>query len=159
MKGLSKILAVAFLLGFISINGVSQNYITGLGVRLGSSSGPSIKYFVNDRNALEGLLSFHSYGIRLTGLYEWQKQIVGIENFDWFVGGGGHFGFENNHYWDNKVYYSSAIVGFDFILGVEYTFKSAPFTLGADWKPSINIIGYNHWWGSGIGITFRYNFH
>ena len=41
------------------------------------------------------------------------------------------------YYGDRK---SSAVVGIDFILGLEYKFQKAPITLGLDIKPAIDFL-------------------
>jgi hypothetical protein len=150
------LIAFALLLSFSATK--AQPYKTGLGVRLGTFSGLTVKHFVSSKNALEGILSFRWGGTAITGLYEWQKQIKGAPGLDWEIGLGGHIGF-----WDSNKYYwardnSSAIVGLDFILGLEYTFKDAPFSIGLDWKPAFNIIGDDHWWSDGAALSIRYNF-
>jgi hypothetical protein len=142
---------------FATTNIFSQNYSTGLGVKLGFYNGFTVKHFVNDLNAIEGLLTFHWHGLHLTGLYQWQHPLEGTENFDWFIGVGGHLGFENRDDRNREVYNSYTVIGADFIIGVEYTFKEAPFTIGIDCKPAVNLVGSNHWWGGGIALTFRYN--
>jgi hypothetical protein len=135
----------------------AQNYKTALGGRLGFFSGFTAKHFLNDQNAVEGIVSFRWTGCLMTGLYEYQKQLNTVENLDWFVGVGGHLGFWNNGYFYNDHYYSGGgSLGGDFIGGLEYTFKTAPLTLGIDLKPAFNIIGENHWWGNGLGISIRY---
>lgn len=157
MKGKIRFYVIVLLSFIATSTTFSQNYATGIGARVGFYNGLTVKHFVNDLNAAEGLLTFHSHGLHITGLYEWQKPVIGVENFDWLIGGGGHIGFENRDYWSRDVYNSYIVIGVDFIIGVEYTFKEAPFTIGIDWKPAINLVGYNHWWGGGIGLTFRYN--
>lgn len=137
-----------------------QNYNTGIGVRLGSFTGITAKHFMSPVNALEGLLSFRWDGFIITGLYEWQKPIPSVEGLDWEIGGGAHIGFwnGNSYYWrpDNGGT-TSAVFGLDFILGMEYTFRQAPFTVGLDWKPAFNLIGDYHWWGDGVALSVRFN--
>ena len=160
MKIKSFLAALAFTL-LLSIPVSAQRYHTGLGVRLGSFSGITAKHFISNQNALEGLLSFRWDGLVITGLYEWQNPVKNVEGLDWVIGGGAHIGFWNSdaYYWTKTGGGSYTIVGLDFILGLEYTFTQAPFTLGLDWKPAINVVGDNHWWGDGAALSIRYNFN
>ena len=151
-------ICISVVLIFVSTNGFSQQYKTGLGVRLGNFTGFTIKHFTNNLNPIEGLLSFRWNGFIVTGLYEYQKPINSIQNLDWFVGIGGHVGFWNNdnyYYHDNNNSYT--VFGVDFIGGLEYTFKEVPFTVGLDWKPAFNIVCDNHFWGDGFALSIRYN--
>ncbi len=156
---------IIMLMVFISFTETfAQNYKTGLGLRLGSFNGVTVKHFLNSENAIEGLLSTRWDGFVITGLYEYQNSL-GIDEaptFDWFIGGGAHIGF-----WDVDKYPDkydpdfndgTPIIGLDFIIGLEYTFLEAPFSLSLDWKPGFNIFGYSHWWGDGAAFSARYTF-
>lgn len=153
-----------FIALFISMAVVShaQNYATGVGVRLGAFNGITLKHFVSGSNALEGIASFRWGGFSFTGLYEWQKPIKGTSNLDYFLGLGGHIGVWNNerYYWhdNDRVDGSFAIIGLDFIAGLEYTFSEVPFNIGLDWKPAFNLYGDTHWWGDGAALSIRYTF-
>jgi len=146
------------LLSSVPLSGFSQRYKTGIGARLGGFSGFTVKHFVNNQNAIEGLLTFRWGGTVITGLYEWQKPISGAPNLDWEIGLGAHLGFINDDYtYYHHHYNSETVAGIDFIIGLEYTFKDAPISIGLDWKPAINFTDAG-WWGDGIGLSVRYNF-
>lgn len=143
---------------------LAQNYKTGLGLRLGSFNGVTVKHFLNSENAIEGLLSTRWDGFVITGLYEYQNSL-GIDEaptFDWFIGGGAHIGFwDVDNYpdrYDRDFDDGRPIIGLDFIIGLEYTFEEAPFSLSLDWKPGFNVFGYSHWWGDGAAFSARYTF-
>lgn len=154
------LLIAAMLLSMASLS-QAQNYSTAAGLRLGYFNGLTIKHFISGTNALEGIASFRWGGFAVTGLYEWQKPVKGADNLDYFLGLGGHIGF-----WDNNKYYwydadrngSFAVIGVDFIAGLEYTFPGVPFNVGLDWKPAFNLIGDTHWWGDGVALSVRYTF-
>lgn len=139
----------------------AQPYSTALGARLGFFNGITIKHFVSNSNAIEGIAAFRWNGFVFTGLYEWQKPIKGAKGLDYEIGFGGHVGF-----WDNDHYYwydkdrdgNFTVVGIDFILGLEYTFAEVPFNLALDWKPAFNLVGDKHWWGDGVALSIRYTF-
>lgn len=111
----------------------AQDYTLGLGLRFSTpaptiSNSVSVKYFMNDRAAVEGLVSWGSrFGIG--GLYEIHQLIGGIPSLNWFYGGGAYVGFENS-----KVY--SGPTG---IVGIDYKFQNAPINLTLDWKPELDI--------------------
>ena len=156
-KGLFILLLWIFVQGSVS----AQGYTTSGGVRVGPLSGLTIKHFIGTDKALEGLLSWRWNGFLVTGLYEYQKPIKEVKNLEWILGVGGHIGvLEDRRYWGYKYSYpyeSRAILGVDFILGLEYIFDEVPFTLGVDWKPAVNIIGYP-FWGDHVGMSIRYVF-
>ena len=109
------------------------NYRLGLGVRL-SNSTPTLnnsitgKYFVTDRSAVEGIISFGSrFGIG--GLLEIHRP-TNIEGLKWFYGAGAYVGFEN----------SDTYLGPTGILGIDYKFTNVPVNLSLDWKPELDII-------------------
>ena len=126
------------LTGF-AINTSAQNDVTGpayrlgLGVRLSNSS-PTLnnsitgKYFVTDRSAVEGIISFGSrFG--LGALLEIHKP-TNIEGLKWFYGAGGYVGFESG----------DTYIGPTGILGIDYKFTNVPINLSLDWKPELDII-------------------
>src|SRR5262249_46467045 len=98
----------------------AQDYKVAIGVRFSSaaptlSNSVSIKYFMDESNAIEGLIS---YGTRfgIGGLYEKHQLIGGTPAFKWFYGGGGYVGFQNGNTW----------LGPTGILGLDYKFQNAP---------------------------------
>jgi hypothetical protein len=146
-------------------NGGGADYNTGIGIRFGYDGGASIKHFIKENAALEGILSaaWGYRGFRLTGLYEVHKQLPNAEGFKWYFGGGAHVGFYDGYYWNgyhngkNIYYYDRlyTIVGVDGILGLEYKFEDAPFTLGLDVKPYVNLWGWgSHFWDGGFSARY-----
>jgi hypothetical protein len=111
----------------------AQDYKLGLGLRLSTpsptiSSSVSVKYFLNDRGAIEGLVSFGTrFGIG--GLYEQHQLIGGVQSLNWFFGGGAYIGFQNG-----LVY--TGPMG---VAGIDYKFTNAPINLSLDWKPELDI--------------------
>lgn len=158
-----------------SNNGSGSSYNTGIGLRLGNwESGLTVKHFINNNAAIEGILSSGWYhrGSRLTALYEVQKPLGG-NGFYWFWGVGGHVGLYNDRYWSNgdcvngRYWHKGewrpcddgrrTTLGVDGIIGLEYKFPQAPFTLGIDFKPSIDLVGWGRHYGDGA-FTVRYAF-
>jgi hypothetical protein len=126
---------VFFFLFFtvISNRSEAQDYKLAIGLRLSTvsptiSDAVTVKYFLNDHSAIEGLVSFGTrFGIG--GLYEVEEQIGGVKSLNWFFGGGAYVGFQNN-----LVY--TGPMG---IVGIDYKFENAPVDLSLDWKPELDI--------------------
>lgn len=153
-----KKLIMAALLVVITSTMSAQNYRTGIGARVGFFNGLTVKHFVNRNNAVEGILNFRWDGVIITGLYEWQNPLPNAQGFDYYLGLGGHIGvFDNYHRNKDKNRDGTTIVGLDLIVGLEYTFPQAPFTIGLDYKPAFNFIGDNHIWADGLALNLRFN--
>ena len=134
-----------------------QLYNTGIGARLGFFNGLTVKHFIQEGQALEGILATRWNGFILTGLYEYQRQFPDVNNLEWFVGGGVHIGAWDADRYRNNDNISSAF-GVDLIIGIEYTFDEFPFSASLDWKPAFNLVGDNRLWGDGLALSIRYTF-
>ena len=149
MKKFKILIILGFLFLFSVNHSEAQFYNTGVGARIGSYTGIGVKHFLSDQNAIEGMLTFPWNNIFLAHvLYEFQKPFKGTDYFSWYIGGGGHIGGDHG----------TTIIGLDFIIGVEYTFKEAPFCIGIDWKPEVNFVGDQNWWGDKVALTVKYVF-
>ncbi len=153
---MKRYLIAAFLL--ISLWGQAQDYKQAVGLRGGLHSGFTYKNFFNNHTAVEGILHTRWHGWELVGLIEHHKPIVDVDNLYWFFGYGAHIGFYDAVYtgWDAQGTYTT--LGVDGIIGVEYDIPGAPISIGLDWKPYINLIGYSHFFGDGGALSLRYTF-
>ncbi len=137
----------------------AQDYNTGIGLRGGFSNGITLKHFLGESTAVEGILMSRWRGLEITGLFEIHNQAFDVERLNWYYGLGGHIGFwdGNNVNWvnDNTAY---TVIGVDGIIGIEYNFEEAPINISLDWKPSFNIIGYFGFWPDGGALSVRYIF-
>ena len=130
----------------------AQNYKLAIGVRLSAaaptlSNSVSVKYFMDETNALEGLISFGTrFGIG--GLYERHQLIGATPALTWFYGGGGYIGFEDGKTW----------VGPTGILGLDYKFQNAPLNLSLDWKPELDLIPKINFVPDAFALTARFTF-
>ncbi|UTA69623.1 hypothetical protein [Emticicia sp. 21SJ11W-3] len=137
-----------------------SDYKTGVGLRLNYGYGLSIKHNMSERKAIEGIVYTRWRGINITGLYEIHAPAFQTAGWRWYYGVGGHVGVwgnggqYGNPWFDNND--SHAIVGADGILGLEYTFREIPLNLSVDWKPAINVIGYQGLWLDDIALTARF---
>jgi hypothetical protein len=156
-----------------------KNYNTSVGLRLGPSYGFSIKHFLSERVAFEGLvtsrylggfkgLPSYAYGhwsstpgVNVAALFEWHFPIGRVKGFNWFIGGGAHVGvwggYSGHPHFDNndRPY---ILTGLDFVGGIEYTFEKIPLTLQLDIKPSFHFVEYLGIWYDEAAITARYAF-
>lgn len=149
-------LAAVFISVFGTLN--AQNYETAIGLRGGLSNGITVKHFLTDVNAIEGILSTRWGGFGITGLYEFNNKTA-HEGLDWYYGVGAHFGAYDGSetpWGDTDVSYS--VIGIDGIIGIEYTFATIPLNLSLDYKPALNLVGYNGFWGDNTAFSIRYAF-
>ena len=156
---MKKIILLLVLVIGIKVIANAQDYKTGVGLRGGFSNGLTIKHFISDRNALEGLISTRWRGVEITGLYEIHNRAFDVDRLNWYYGGGAHIGFYDgvNTTWGD-VGTPYTVVGIDGILGIEYNFSEAPINIGLDWKPAFNLFGDTHFWGDGGALSIRYIF-
>ncbi len=170
-----KTVIIGLVLLFVADSIQAQSYYkTGIGLRLGPTYGFTIKHFISDKVALEGLVTSRYYGGRgygrggwngnpglmLTGLAEWHFPIGSIQGFNWFIGGGFHLGVLGGYsshpkFKDDRPY---LLTGLDFVGGIEYTLPNAPFTFQADIKPSFHLIEYFGVWYNEAALSVRYTF-
>jgi hypothetical protein len=144
------------LIGGFSIN--AQNYTTAVGVRGGLFNGITLKQFVGEYTAFEGIVYSRWNGIGATVLLEHHNDLLDMDELKWYFGYGAHVGFYSSEHvaWaENKSFMN---LGADGILGVEYVFSDLPISLSIDWKPYFNLIGYTGLFLDGGGLSVRYTF-
>ena len=151
---------IVLLIFGLNVSLKAQDYQWGVGVRLGPSAGITAKYSLSDYGYLDGILHFRWHGMQLTGLYEIHAPAFDVNDLYWFYGGGAHLGFwdepHNHPFYDD--YDSHALIGIDGIIGMEYYIRDIPFTIGLDYKPSLNFFDYFGFFADELGITLRYVF-
>ena len=152
MRTISSLCLLCIALGGLLEEASAQDYKVAIGVRFSSaaptlSNSVSIKYFMNEDNAVEGLIS---YGTRfgIGGLYEKHLLIGGTPAFKWFFGGGGYLGFQDGNTW----------LGPTGIIGLDYKFQNAPLNLSLDWKPELDIIPKINFVPDAFALTARFTF-
>jgi hypothetical protein len=159
-----KVICLIILVAFSLCNLVQQlsaqdaNYSFGL--RGGSTSGLTVRQYLNENTGLEGILSFQQKSFKVTFLKEkfTESNIIFSNHFYFVKGLGGHAGYMNtDHYtfmW--HTYYreegpiSVPIIGMDALAGFEYRMVIFPLIFGLDWKPyfefsSFQIFNMNIW--------------
>ena len=133
-----------------------QEYNTGLGFRGGGLSGITIKHFVSDINAIEGILHLWGYGFGATGLFEVHALAFNTTGLYWYYGGGVGIASWSGRYW-NEYSDNYFALGIDGIVGIEYNIQEIPINIGVDFKPRLNIIGDFGFYPDGA-ISVRYLF-
>lgn len=154
MKKILLLLSITFVITITSATAQSTNssdYRTALGIKF-YPTGITVKHFVTDKHALEGIGYFFNYGARISGLYEIHFDISSVAGLKWYVGPGAHIGFYNNKYGGATAF------GVDGVLGLDYKVNTIPLNLSLDWQPSIEFgSGFNNGFtGNWGGIAIRY---
>jgi hypothetical protein len=154
---MKKILVVSMLLMTFEFL-QAQDYNTGIGLRGGPSSGLTVKHFLSDKAAFEGIFSSRWGGWNITGLYEINKPFS-TPRLNWYYGAGVHLGSWNgdrNPWFTDKD--NHLVIGADLILGIEYNFTEIPLNISLDIKPAFNVIGHSGFWGDEGALSLRYIF-
>jgi hypothetical protein len=157
---------------FVFVSSIfSQDYKTGMGLRGGWTSGLTLKHFIKEDRAIEGVLSTNLgwSGYRITALYELHKAafVDDVKGMYWYYGAGAHFGEGGYSYYKwrydskGKGYYEIkryAAFGIDVILGLEYKVQEIPITLSLDIKPFFDFVDYHYvpfrFWDSALSIRY-----
>lgn len=147
------VILTLLLAGILSTTSLlAQGYKTALGVRLSNdqamvSNSVSLKHFLNNHVAIEGLLSFAD-PVAIGALVEVHKPFGGsTESLKWYYGGGAYFGFG-----------STTNFGAQGVLGLDYKFANIPLNLSLDWKPELQIVTDINFEPAAIGFTARFTF-
>lgn len=141
-----------FIISTASAQSKGQDYTTALGVKFLDGAGITLKHFIKDNTALEGIGFFWNRGTRITGLYELHYDINGAPGLKWYIGPGAHLGFYNTKYGNGSF------AGIDGVLGLDYKINNAPLNLSLDWQPSFEFGTGRGFTGSWGGFAVRYTF-
>jgi hypothetical protein len=148
--------AIVLLTTFSASAQEGSDYQTAIGVKFYPGA-ITLKHFVNDKAAVEGLGYFFNDGFRITGLYEFHFDISNAGGLKWYVGPGAHIGFYNDKYNSrNSINNGGVAIGVDGVIGLDYKIKSAPINLSLDFQPSFEFGTYNGYGGSWGGLAIRY---
>jgi len=160
MKKFLLILTIsAALCSFSDLN--AQNYKTALGLRLSSgaamvNNSVSIKHFITDKTAIEGLISF-SDPLAIGALVEFHKPFS-VSGLQCFYGGGGYIGFVKTYNPNKLKNETNTNFGAQGIVGLDYKFPSVPLNISLDWKPELNLISDINFEPAAIGFSARFTF-
>jgi hypothetical protein len=128
----------------------SQSYNTGVGLRMGTEWGLTLRQRYYKNNAVEMLLqsSLQREETQLTVLGLFHKPLL-TRRLNFYYGAGFHKGWADQL----EVSYEDPW-GIDFIAGLELTIGS--INLSYDYKPAINLSGGAKTFDSQTGISLRY---
>ncbi len=145
-----RILLIIFSLS-AALNGqlCAQPYEHAGGIRAGLSSGISYKgFFRYQMNAIEADVLYNRNGFNLTALYEHHLETFRNKRLLVYLGGGAFGGT-----WKEEL-----SLGVTAVAGIEYQLRDVPLSLGADWKPMVNVyrVFDNEWADFGIAIRYRF---
>lgn len=154
-KGIVLCIIGLFAMSATYSQALGSDYRTAVGVKIWPGA-ITVKHFIKNDVALEGLASFWNYGFRFTGLYEYHGDINGAPGLKWYIGPGAHLGFYDDdwkHRYPDRD--ESIDLGVDGVLGLDYKINGAPINLSLDWQPSFTIISHTDFrsWG-GLGVRF-----
>jgi hypothetical protein len=141
-----------FLVISLTIAGLqvsAQDYRFAVGIRL-SNTTPTLsnaitgKYFVTEKTAIEGIVSFgNRFGIG--GLLEFSNPFS-VEGLSWFYGAGAYVGFQDG----------STYLGPTGIIGMDYKFANVPLNISLDWKPELDIIPSINFVPDAVALSVRF---
>lgn len=152
-------LSLAFTF-FVVTNADAQSYKTAVGARLGYPLSASFKTFLSESSAVEVYAGFRGWTgyrwISISGAYLIHKPISGVDNLNWYFGGGASVyfwtfdsGFLNND--------GSTSIGIQGYLGLDYRIPDTPVNITADWVPTFFLNGFGSGFGGGYGsLGIRY---
>lgn len=153
----------AFLGAVLFSNAIqAQSYNSAIGLRLGVPLSVSYKTFLSESNALELFAGFRGYTgyswVNVGALYQIHKPINGVDNLQWYFGGGASaffYNYNNGFNFGDSGSFGLGIMG---NLGLDYKFDNTPINISADWVPTIYIgSGYLSGFGGGYGaLAVRY---
>ncbi len=154
-----KKITIVFFIFFSFHLAWSQHYENGIGLRGGLYSGITYKKFIGSDTAVEGILQTRWHGWEIVGLMEHHRDITSVNGLWWYYGYGAHLGFYDRNYtlWDIDER-NVMVLGIDGVIGIELLIPHTPISIGLDWKPNFNIIGYSAFFGDGGAFSLRYTF-
>jgi len=146
------LIIIAIIAGF-AVNAQSKNeYNQALGIKILDGGGITYKKFVTTNNAIEGIAFFWKQGMRVTGLYEFHKDIPNANGLQYYYGPGAHLGFYN------KENGNGDFMGIDGVLGLDYKFEGIPVNISLDWQPAIEFASDHNFYAGWGGLALRYTF-
>ena len=129
-------------------NGIGRDlYRTSAGLRLGGTSGVTVKHFYRETMAWEGILGTFGNGFSVTALLEKHLPFEGAQGLRFYYGGGAHLAFyegpASRGSFGREVDYRSGNdmgIGINGVIGLEYRLPdNIPIAISIDLKPFIEV--------------------
>ena len=126
------------------VQNVSNPFKTAIGIKFFWGISLTGKHFLKENQAIEVLVryrGFKDFGneFSFSALYEYEKQIPGLENLHWVAGGGARYQLYNYKNEYEAGFYEVGIrpstFGLAAIVGLEYKIKELPLAISVDWMP------------------------
>lgn len=153
MKRIRVLLLAMLAIGFAQLH--AQEYDLAVGIRAGSSTGLTLKRFITEATALEGMILYRQGGARAVGLIE--AHIPLSDGLFLMIGGGGHAGFTSSLF--EEARYNRLAAGVDLIVGAEYVFPYSPVAVSFDLMPAVELVSGTRISGNNAGVTLKYLFN
>jgi hypothetical protein len=140
----------------------TTDYKTAIGIRLSNnapvlSNAITLKHFLNQKTAIEGLISFGHDITSFGALGEIHKPLS-TPGLQWFYGAGGYFGFGKEYDVNKDKNVNTTFIGAQGIVGLDYKFASIPINISLDWKPELNLVSEINFEPAAIGFSARFTF-
>jgi len=140
----------------------TTDYKTAVGIRLSNtapiiSNAISIKHFLNQQTAIEGLVSFGHDITSFGALLEIHKPFS-TPGLRWYYGGGGYLGFGKEYDVNKNQNINTTFFGAQGVVGLDYKFASIPINISLDWKPELNFVTDINFEPAAIGFSARFTF-
>lgn len=158
MKKVIVTLLIAFMATFTISEIGAQDYKAGIGLRAGTYTGLTFKYFTKPSTALEFIVATRYKAVGFTVLVEGHTHFLGIPRLNFLYGAGGHSYFWGENNLDNSPFGRSPVVGIDGIVGLDYAWTGIPISMSIDWKPTINLGVSDGFWADEAAFSIRYTF-
>jgi hypothetical protein len=123
-----------------------------LGVRFGDVAGGNVAldalFKAGKFSRIHADLAFGNNGVGIEAVWNFLYKPLGGEAFYWYLGVGG-----STRIGDDKF-----LLGPNGEIGLEYKFKTIPFSVSADWRPVLWVVEETDFNAGGCGINIRYVF-
>jgi len=163
MKKTALLLTITAFLMLFQLKANAQLYKSAAGLKFGGyENGISGKYFLNQTNALEGILGIRNHGLVITGLYEFHQSAFNVAELRWYYGGGAHIGAIGDGIYkrygaDDEYYNGGILLGADAVLGLEYLIPQSPIAISLDLNPRLEL-GRGPFFDLAPGLGIKYTF-
>ncbi|UEG54332.1 hypothetical protein LLH06_05045 [Mucilaginibacter daejeonensis] len=163
MKKLTLLLLTSAFVIVIQQKASAQLYKAAAGLKFtGYENGVSGKYFLNENNAVEGILGIRSHGVVLTGLYQIHQTVFDVPELKFYYGFGAHLGaIGDGHYRrfvkDDDYGDAGILIGADGVVGMEYLIPETPIAISFDLNPRLEL-GRGPFFDLSPGLGLKYTF-
>ena len=141
---------------------IGTDYKTAIGIRLGNnapvvSNAITLKHFLNEKTAIEGLISF-GHDLTSFGALGEIHTPFSTPGLQWFYGAGAYLGFGKEYDVNKARDVNTTFFGAQGIVGLDYKFASIPINLSLDWKPELNLVSDINFEPAAVAFSARFTF-